>query len=83
MRETAKTPSTVLPAEGSDLLRQLHARERWQRIAATPVGGAPAAAPAAGAAGAKRGAEGAAGEGEGEGGEEGPAAKRRHGEGDA
>jgi hypothetical protein len=73
MRESAKTPSTVLPAEGSELLRQLQVRERWARLTARPVGEQGEGADPAGAG--KRAA--AEGEGPGNGGGE-PAAKRAH-----
>jgi pyruvate dehydrogenase E2 component (dihydrolipoamide acetyltransferase) len=54
LRDGAKTPSTVLPAEGSDLLRRLAASEAWERAigAGGPPDGAaapPAPAPAAAA----------------------------------
>jgi hypothetical protein len=42
----ASTPSTVLPAGSSELVRQLRVRERWARLVGVPPGAAAAAAPA-------------------------------------
>lgn len=62
MREGAKTPSTVLPAEDSELLRQLHARERWVQLSGR-VPGEGGAAQAAGGAQQQPQQQEAAGEG--------------------
>jgi hypothetical protein len=39
----ASTPSTVLPAGSSELVRQLRVRERWARLVGVPPGAAAAA----------------------------------------
>jgi hypothetical protein len=39
----ASTPSTVLPAGSSELVRQLRVRERWARLVGVPPGAAVAA----------------------------------------